>query len=292
MSFWLSTEELAVLYGSTHIQQLAYLRGIRPYMDIQTRIVGKKRKISYQSIAEQLYIEPHPGIKATSFSRAQIRRAIAGLERIGLVEVESEEYQLILKCPLATRHYSVQNKAVTNPSDYPVTVDNTQSRTSAGFSTVQHQRADTDDMTKAVIPHNSNNNYIFLLKHFEKFWALYPLKNSQSKAWQIFQELNPSDELIAQIVAALKNQIQFMQRQQSLGHWVPNWKNPANWLSQHCWNDVIPIEHHIKESQYAKNQINYTKQQSSDPLWNLCKPDNEEADASPSNVIEFSKRGR
>lgn len=113
MKFLITDEELDALYGLSHIQQLAYLRAIRPYMDLQTGLVGVKRGISYQSIAEQLYVEPHPGIKYPNYSRAQVRRAISGLERAGLIQMQSEELKLILKCILAFRLYSVQNKAVT-----------------------------------------------------------------------------------------------------------------------------------------------------------------------------------
>ena len=58
MDFLINSDELAVLCGLPHIQQLAYLRGIRPYMDVKTGGVGVKRRISHQSITEQLYIEP------------------------------------------------------------------------------------------------------------------------------------------------------------------------------------------------------------------------------------------
>ena len=33
MDFIINGNELAAVYGLPHIQQLAYLRGIRPYMD-------------------------------------------------------------------------------------------------------------------------------------------------------------------------------------------------------------------------------------------------------------------
>lgn len=59
MDFVLNAEELEALYGLPHTQQLAYLRGIRPYMDVKTGMTGIKRGIRVQSIAEQLYIEPH-----------------------------------------------------------------------------------------------------------------------------------------------------------------------------------------------------------------------------------------
>jgi hypothetical protein len=48
----INEEELGALCGLPHIQQLAYLRGIKPYMNVKTGLVGIK--ISYQSIAEQL----------------------------------------------------------------------------------------------------------------------------------------------------------------------------------------------------------------------------------------------
>ena len=53
-------------------------------------------------------------------SRAQVRRALSGLERAGLIQLQSQELKLILKCNLASRPYSVQNKAVTKPSHQAV----------------------------------------------------------------------------------------------------------------------------------------------------------------------------
>lgn len=291
MDFMVNSEELEALYGLPHAQQLAYLRGMRPYMDVKTGIVGIKRRISLQSISEELYIQPHQGVRGEKYSRAQARRALSALERVGLITLQSEDLQLILKCNLATFGYFAQNKVVTNPSQKAVTFCSDQSFENKGVYGDLSEKPITVEPSKAVTPLYSNNNYIFLLKHFKQFWDLYPLKNSEAKAWQIFQELNPSDELVAQIVTALKNQIQFVQRQQSLGHWVPNWKNPANWLAQRCWNDVIPTEQNLKEN-HAKNRVNYRNQQAADSLWALCKPDDEESDTACSNVIEFSKWGR
>jgi len=57
--FFINENELGALSGLPHIQQLAYLRGIRPYMDVKTNLVGIKRRISYQSIAEQLIYTHH-----------------------------------------------------------------------------------------------------------------------------------------------------------------------------------------------------------------------------------------
>lgn len=105
MDFCINDEELSALCGLPHIQQLAYLRGIRPYMDVQTGVVGIKRGISYQSISEQLYVESHQGIKSERFLRTQVRRASPGLEGVGLIGLQSQGLKLILKCHLATRGY-------------------------------------------------------------------------------------------------------------------------------------------------------------------------------------------
>ena len=116
MDFIINEGELSALCGLPHIQQLAYIRALRPYMDVKTGIVGIKRGISYQSIAEQLYIEPHQGVKSKSCSRMQVRRSLSALERVGLITVQSEGKKLILKCELATLGYFVQNKVDLNPT--------------------------------------------------------------------------------------------------------------------------------------------------------------------------------
>ncbi len=51
-------EELSALSGLPHLQQLLYLRGIKPFGDYRTGVVGLIRGISYQSLAEELYVEP------------------------------------------------------------------------------------------------------------------------------------------------------------------------------------------------------------------------------------------
>lgn len=122
---FVNTDELSALMGLPYIQQSAYLLGIRPYMDRNTFLVGVKRKISYQQLAEALYVEPHQGFEHSgSPSRPQLRRIIYALERAGLVEIKSIGKQLILKCLLANSDLSAQNKPDTNPTHQPVTNQN------------------------------------------------------------------------------------------------------------------------------------------------------------------------
>lgn len=289
MDFLINDEELGVLYGLPHIQQLIYLRGIRPYMDVQTGMVGIKRGISYQSIAEQLHIEPHPGIKSSSYSRAQIRRALASLERAGLITLKSHDLKLILKCELATLGYFVQNKPVIKPSQKADTFEMQKFIENKEFLPKEEKKTDIDKIPKAVPPlNNSNNYYIFLLGEFEKFWECYPLKKSKQHAWKIFEELNPSEALITRLHTSLQQQINFATQQKASGQWVANWKYPANWLSQHCWEDELPSNSNNQpENSHATYRKNTADESAKDLFWNPSEPECEVA--SESNVIPFTR---
>lgn len=157
MDFVISDNELAALCGLPHIQQLTYLRGIRPYMDVKTGLVGNKKRISYQSISEQLYVEPHQGIKSQSFSRDQLRRAMSGLARAGVIAVQSEGMQLILKCELAIRDYSVQNKAAINPPQKATTNPHEKSLVNTEGFGPWASKADIAESPKAATPLKDNN---------------------------------------------------------------------------------------------------------------------------------------
>lgn len=284
MDFLITEQELEALCGLSHIQQLAYLRGVRPYMDVKTAIVGVKRGISYQSIAEQLYTEPHQGIKSQSYSRAQIRRAISGLERAGLIQVQSLELKLILKCNLASGHYSVQNKAVTNPSHQAVMEPLSQVIENHENLSMRRGEPDTDKTAKAATP-LKDNNYIYLLSQFEKFWSLYPEKKSKQQAWEVFKSLNPDPELFNQITHTLNAQIKYRQTMEVQGNWIPPWKYPVNWLMQRCWEDELPTEQ-IQEKRRASHRKNTGNECAKDMFWN---PEAyEDEPSTSSNVIQFA----
>lgn len=294
MDFSINEHELAALYGLPHIQQMAYLRGIRPYMDVKTGIVGIKRGISYQSIAEQLYIEPHPGIKSVSYSRAQIIRAVAGLERAGIISLQSGDLQLILKCEKATLHYSVQNKAVINPSQQADIFPNAENPVNTGVVADETRKADIDEPAKAIIPLIKNNNlYIYLSARFEKFFDSYPEQKSKAKAWEAFQLLNPSETLFNQMMEALDKQKAAYAAQKSQGIWVAAWKHPANWLTNRSWEDAITEVHIMEKPQHAHGK-NTGKNKTRDPFapdWDEYADD---AEAKPetggnNNIIEFQQ---
>ncbi|WP_412755625.1 hypothetical protein [Legionella longbeachae] len=284
MDFLINGEELAVLGGLPHIQQLTYLRGIRPYMDVKTGLVGVKRGISYQSISEQLYVELHQGIKSQSFSRDQVRRAVSGLVRAGIIEMQSEGMQLILKCNLASRHFSVQNKAAINPPQKAAINPPEEFLENTGLSGCEPLKADIAEPQKAAIPHKDNNYYIYLLLQFEKFWSLYPEKKSKQKAQAAFEQLNPNTTLFRQLMESLQHQINHIEAMKVSGLWVPPWKYPANWLAQRCWEDELMEV--TQEKKHEKHRDNHQHVSTKDMFWN---PDEEHHEPERNNIVYFHK---
>ena len=268
---FINTQERAALMGLPYIQQLAYLVAIRPYMDRKTHIVGIKRKISYQSLAEELYIEPHQGIRGGSPTRPQLRRVIKGLQRAGLVEVQSDDKSLILKCLVADGNYSVSEKAVTNPSPETVTKGSSKNPYKSAHYDYSNQKSVMGKSEKGVIPHNSENNLFFYLREkFKKFWHLYPRKADQTGAFEMFARINPDDALFTQMLSSLKAQVENREQLELIGEFVPYWKNPANWLARQCWKDeLIPVT--TKEQSHATNQHRSGRKSAADLISESCK---------------------
>jgi hypothetical protein len=265
-----NAHELAALMELPYIQRLVYLMGIRPYMDRQSNIVGIKRRISYQSLRETLYVGPIAGVKTGSPSLQQMKRAVKSLERSGLVIIQSTERHLILKCILAELDKSVPKKAELRTNLEPdISLKYNESIKSDSYDTISRQ-ADIDTSTQADPPHKSEVNYIYLYKKFEKFWESYPQKKSKQKAWYAFKKLNPDDALFSKIITTLNDQLIASQQPQQSKHWTPPWKFPANWVEQECWNDEIQMQlEQVNTNEQRRSP--HKKQTSIDILWKSCK---------------------
>lgn len=283
MNLTISLEELSALSGLPHLQQLLYLCGLRPYVDYKTALVGFKRGISYQSLSETLYIEPHPGIKGGSPSKDQLRRALKGLERAGLLEIQSLEHKLIFKCLLVNMDYSVQNKAAINPPQKAITNPHKESLVDAGLFQVESRKADTSESPKAAIP-LKEDNFIYLLSRFEQFWLLYPEKKSKHKAQVVFEKLNPNAELFKQLIHALQKQINHVETMNVSGAWVPPWKYPANWLAQRCWEDELTEMN--QENHRETHRKHHQHESTRDPFWN---PSEEDHEPERTNIVHFPR---
>lgn len=106
----LNDVELDALDGLPLPVQLAYIRGIKPFVNIHTGIAGLDRsrykRISLGSIARALYVEPSQGRKFTgSPTKKMVRGYISVLVSEGLISPvrlpEVSDNRLIYKCPFS-----------------------------------------------------------------------------------------------------------------------------------------------------------------------------------------------
>jgi len=159
MSIRLNDEELAAMEGLPHIHRCLYIFGIRQYMDYETGITGIKRGISWQSLREELYVEPHQGrIGSGSPSKDQVIRAAEFLEKNGVIKNMSEGKRLIFKCVLATQDKSAQNKPATNPLRQPATqADTFETNNDVGFNNNPTTKPAIPKIAKPATPPVSGN---------------------------------------------------------------------------------------------------------------------------------------
>ncbi|MCX7125455.1 MAG: hypothetical protein NTU49_06870, partial [Gammaproteobacteria bacterium] len=181
MDIKINQQERDALKGLPHLPRLTYLEAIRPYMDFASGIVGIKRGISYQSLREELYVEPHKGYASGSPSKDQMRRVLKTLERAGLICIQSDGRQLILKCELATWDFSNQNKVATKPPYHTAIPAFLKRENKTNRYDALNQKATIAENAKAATPPESGINIIFLKHAFEKFWLMYPTKQSKTK---------------------------------------------------------------------------------------------------------------
>jgi hypothetical protein len=214
---------------------------------------------------------------------------LSALERVGLISLQSEELQLILKCNLATWGYFTQNKIVTNPSQKAVTFCSDQALENKGFYEDSLEKPVTVEPLKAVTPLIKENNYIYLLRQFDHFWNMYPEKKSRERTLEIFQQINPDEHLLQTMLQALDSQIKARHARQAHGEWVPAWKFPANWLSQKCWEDEVKIELKQEKRNEKHRAITGTAH---DPFWNEDTEDSAstgEDEYQQSNVVSLQR---
>lgn len=71
---------------------------------------------------------------------------------------------------------------------------------------------------------------------FDRFWAVYPRHTAKATALKAFEKIDPDEELLDRMVAAVDRQKQTSQWQENNGQYIPY---PATWLNQRRWEDEV-----------------------------------------------------
>ncbi|KTD26049.1 hypothetical protein [Legionella israelensis] len=229
---FISCLELDALCEIPHMQRLVYIMGIRPHMDRKTLMVGIKRKISYQSLREALYVAPIRGVKTGCPSHQQMKRAIKSLARQGIIEIHSTAYNLVVKCPLADTRLPTQQEINSKKSqtEYLPQIKNaTLRKNHSSNSVINHQNS----QNKVHLDLCTNEKQLQI--KFEQFWKNYPLPAYMKNAWDQFKKLNPDDALFESILQTLARQKDISEESQSSDAFSPYSMIAAEWLIKQQW---------------------------------------------------------
>lgn len=182
---YLSASELDKLNGLPYFAFRLYCY-FRYHMDKETLITGsEKRRISYQAIKEELYIEPAPGRSGKgSPTISQIRWSIKLLRSVGLLKLHLHPKFLIVECLLAQTGSSNQNKydrPTTDLSDRPVPPKTLTNSNGWGKQCNQYDRPTTRYYDT---PQVSNNIYIYSTANSKN-----PTKTSSEKIQTMMSEI-------------------------------------------------------------------------------------------------------
>jgi len=77
------------------------------------------------------------------------------------------------------------------------------------------------------------------LSRFEQFWLAYPKKRSKGKAEAALKKINPSEQLLATMIAKIEQAKTSPDWRKEQGRFIPY---PATWLNARGWEDEIISE--------------------------------------------------
>jgi len=87
---------------------------------------------------------------------------------------------------------------------------------------------------------------------FDRFWDVYPRKESKPAARKAFEKVKPDGELLARMIDALDRWKRSPQWQENGGQFIPY---PASWLNQRKWEDDIPVYSRSEKTLPAQQYI-------------------------------------
>jgi hypothetical protein len=76
-----------------------------------------------------------------------------------------------------------------------------------------------------------------LRQRFDRFYDAYPCKKDKAKAEKSFTKIKPDSQLFEQIMDGLQKEKTEREWKKVRGHFVPEWKYPATWLNNRCWEN-------------------------------------------------------
>jgi hypothetical protein len=251
---WANKGTLRYLRGELHARRIKHTSSYLAIYHALTEIASDERGDTF--FCTQREIAKRAGC-ATSTSN----KALSILEEIGVIEiVRSNVKQKGCKIPY---HLTPPNKYIlVNPvRTFAIAggiSDNVKKAIPGSAKLVDPDDAKLADLymnNKKEIKRKNKINGIKEIERnylqpeysesFNQLWEAYPKKISKGAAWEVFKPINPSDELLAQMLETIRISTTTSNWRKDKMRWVPHLKN---WLKNSGWEDQ-PIEEELDNNE-------------------------------------------
>ena len=142
-----------------------------------------------------------------------------------------------------------RSKARSGKTDQSKTNDNKKEQTATNFPKEKENKKEKEKEVK---------------EKFARFWAAYPRKESKPEALRNFVKINPDEELLATMLAAIDRWKKTDQWQEDGGRYIPH---PSTWLNNKRWEDEPPKKASNSPSKPRAND--YTQRDYHEPTESL-----------------------
>ena len=219
--------------------------------DAFTEIASNEGKESFTAS------QPHIGELAGGYSQRCIQRVLPLLREMGLIAYESPKGKL-----RGTISYSLLSVATVSRNDATPSRNDTTGTLSTQLAYSRSNKEVTSEETEnsPKAPKGASMDSPSLIEvageepkaraskprkakptpetdpDFMAFWEAYPVKSAKPKAFMEWQRAKlPA---IDDIILAVENQ-KAWRASATKGEFRPDWKHPARWIKEECWNDQV-----------------------------------------------------
>lgn len=203
------------------------------YLKMQLLSLKNKGVVVFENIgediADELALELDESVE-------NVQMTIAFLQQHGLIErISSDEYVM----SEAVRSIGSENASAERMRKLRERNNQEQKLLPSQCDTDVTLELDTDIDKELYPPISPHGEAADLQESFKLFWNAYPKKKSVGIAEKAWRKLQPTAELVQQILSAIAQQKLSSQWRKENGRYIPA---PKNWLEGRCWEDERRIE--------------------------------------------------
>jgi phage replication O-like protein O len=253
--------EAIIGFGFTHRQQsvmLALVRKLNGY--------GKRQDdISASQISDLCKVP-----------RQHVATTLVELERMNVINKAPGRFGLLLSINENSHVWQKHERAAKRVDDRPALELQIQqaervsrSRTGVpiqveGCPGSGHALVPNQDTQNKTSKENQKKGVVETAERFERFWNAYPKREGKTAALKAFTKVNPDDEMLDTMLAAISAQTKANAWTRERRQFIPH---PATWLNGERWTDEVDA----RPARYTREQQQvieaYNEIMASDGIW-------------------------